>query len=315
MQNWNRRDFLSTGAAAVAGTVLASRNANAAVSARCGLGISTYGMQSMELGAAIELIAKTGYDCIEITVFEGFTGDPARLSKEQRGTVRRMLEDKGLRLCALTADLHPSKDDAVHAKQTEALRRMAELGHDLAPEAPPIIQTVFAGKDWEASKALFRDRVKDWVPLADEMKFTFAIKPHRGQAMSRPEEAIWLFQQLGGPQRLRMLYDYSHFHRREPEMTIADTVARSLPWTAYVASKDAILKEGKVVFALTGVGGEFDHAEIVKAFVAGGYAGDFCCEVSSQIWRAKGYDAVSATQTCYRNLADAFKRAGVEQRR
>jgi sugar phosphate isomerase/epimerase len=162
---------------------------------------------------------------------------------------------------------------------------------------------------------LIRDRLADWVRVAEEQKFTFAIKPHRMQAMSRPEDAIWLFQQLGEPPRLRMVYDYSHFHRRDPEMTIAGTVARSLPWTAYVASKDAVVKDGKVVFALTGEGGEFDHAEIVKAFVAGGYTGDFCCEVSSQIWKANGYDAAVATQTSYRNLAEAFKRAGVEQRK
>ena len=98
-------------------------------------------------------------------------------------------------------------------------------------------------------------------------------------------------------------------------MTLADTVKTSLPWTAYVASKDAIVKDGKVVFALTGEGGEFDHADIVKALVAGGYAGDFCCEVSSQIWKAKGYDDIAATKLCYKNLADAFKRAGVTQSR
>ncbi|MFO1483381.1 MAG: TIM barrel protein [Verrucomicrobiaceae bacterium] len=307
MSSMNRRTFLGTG-------VLAAAAANAAPKA-CGLGISTYGLQSFDLAAALQFVAETGYDCVEITAFEGFTGDPLKVAKEQRPGLRQVLKDQKLRLCALTADLHPSADNAVHAKQTESLRKMAELGQDLLPDHPPLIQTVFAGKDWEASKMLFRDRLADWVKVADEMKFTFCIKPHRMQAMSRPEDAIWLFKQLGEPPRLRMIYDYSHFHRREPVMTIADTVATSLPWTAYVASKDAVMKDGKVVFALTGESGEFDHADIVKAFVAGGYAGDFCCEVSSQIWKAKGYDAVAATKTCYKNLADAFKRAGVVQRR
>ncbi|MFN7562112.1 MAG: sugar phosphate isomerase/epimerase, partial [Prosthecobacter sp.] len=148
-----------------------------------------------------------------------------------------------------------------------------------------------------------------------EMKFTLVIKPHRMQAMSRPEDAIWLFKQLGEPKQLRMIYDYSHFHHREPQMTIADTVAQSLPWTVYVASKDVVMKDGKAAFALTGEAGDLDHADIVKAFVAGGYTGDFCCEVSSQIWKAKGYDAIAATNTCYKNLAAAFQRAGVVQRR
>lgn len=309
----NRRTFLQHSALTAAATFPASHAAKGP--AACGLGISTYGLQSMDLESAIKLVAETGYDCVEITAFEGFTGDPLLVSKERRAGIQKQMADQKLRLCALMAEMHPNADKAVHAKQTDSLKRMAELGHDVAPAQPLLIQTVLAGKDWETSKMLFRDRLADWVKVADEMKFTFCIKPHRMQAMSRPEDAIWLFKQLGEPPRLRMVYDYSHFHRREPQMTLADTVKTSLPWTAYVASKDAIVKDGKVVFALTGEGGELDHADIVKALVAGGYAGDFCCEVSSQIWKAKGYDAVAATKLCYKNLADAFKRAGVVQRR
>ena len=314
MATWNRRTFLKTGILAATAAAEASHGAVAAPRV-CGLGISTYGLQSIDLEAAIGLIAGTGYDCVEITAFEKFTGDPLLVSKELRRSLRQMLGDKKLRLCALTADLHPTKDDGVHAKQTESLRRMAEMANDLSPVKMPLIQTILAGKDWEESKSLFRDRLADWVKVADKMKFTFCIKPHRMQAMSRPQDAIWLFKQLGEPPRLRMIYDFSHFHRREPVMTIADTVAASLPWTTYVASKDAVLKDGKVIFALTGEGGEFDHADIVRAFVAGGYSGDFCCEVSSQIWKAKDYDAVAATKLCYKNLSEAFQRAGVAQAR
>lgn len=308
----NRRTFLKHATLSTT-AVMTSHAAKGPVA--CGLGISTYGLQSMDLESAIKLMAETGYDCVEITAFEGFTGDPLLVSKERRAGIQKLLLDQKLRLCALMADLHPNADNAVHAKQKDSLKRMAELGHDVAPEQPLLIQTVLAGKDWETSKMLFRDRLADWVKVAEEMKFTLVIKPHRMQAMSRPEDAIWLFKQLGEPKQLRMIYDYSHFHHREPQMTIANTVAQSLPWTVYVASKDVVMKDGKAVFALTGEGGGFDHAEIIKAFVAGGYTGNFCCEVSSQIWKAKGYDAIAATKTCYKNLAAAFQRAGVIQRR
>ena len=308
----NRRTFLKHSALATT-AVMTSPAAQAPVA--CGLGISTYGLQSLDLESAIKRVAATGYDCVEITAFEGFTGDPLLVSKERRAGIQKLLVDHKLRLCALMADLHPNADDAVHAKQKDSLKRMAEMGHDVAPKQPLLIQTVLAGKDWETSKMLFRDRLADWVKVAAEMKFTLVIKPHRMQAMSRPEDAIWLFKQLGEPKQLRMIYDYSHFHHREPQMTIADTVAQSLPWTVYVASKDVVMKDGKAAFALTGEAGDLDHADIVKAFVAGGYTGDFCCEVSSQIWKAKGYDAIAATNTCYKNLAAAFQRAGVVQRR
>jgi sugar phosphate isomerase/epimerase len=211
----NRRTFLKHSALATT-AVMTSPAAQAPVA--CGLGISTYGLQSLDLESAIKRVAATGYDCVEITAFEGFTGDPLLVSKERRAGIQKLLVDHKLRLCALMADLHPNADDAVHAKQKDSLKRMAEMGHDVAPKQPLLIQTVLAGKDWETSKMLFRDRLADWVKVAAEMKFTLVIKPHRMQAMSRPEDAIWLFKQLGEPKQLRMIYDYSHFHHREPRL-------------------------------------------------------------------------------------------------
>ncbi|MCB1091993.1 MAG: TIM barrel protein [Verrucomicrobiae bacterium] len=312
MNQWNRRDWIGA-VGSVATGALMPRVAFGETKAEsvCGIGIGTYGLQSLDLEAAIRLVGQTGYDAIEITVFPGFTGDPDSISSKKRKIVGNFLADSHLRVCALMADLHPSADEAAHREKTEAFRKTCQLGRDLAPDHPPLVQTVLGGKDWESSKNLFRDRVGDWLRVATEEKTMLAVKPHRGHAMSRPEEAIWLFQQLGESPWLKMVYDYSHFYRREPEMSIAATVGESLPWTSYVASKDAVLKDGKVVFALTGEGGEFEHAEIVKAFYAGGYRGDFCCEVSGQIWKTQGYDPVEATGICYRNLAEAFERAGV----
>ena len=87
-----------------------------------------------------------------------------------------------------------------------------------------------------------------------------------------------------------------------------------MPITNYVAVKDAVEVEGKVRFALAGESESWDHADIVRGLYEGGYRGDFCCEVSSQIWRQDpGYDPVRATETCYRNLTAAFDRAGVKR--
>jgi hypothetical protein len=36
--------------------------------------------------------------------------------------------------------------------------------------------------------------------------------------------------------------------------------------------------------------------------------------VSSQIWKAKGFDTVAVTKLCYKSLAEAFQRADVLQR-
>jgi hypothetical protein len=91
-------------------------------------------------------------------------------------------------------------------------------------------------------------------------------------------------------------------------------VDAALPITNYVAVKDAVEVDGRVRFALAGASDSWDQAEVVKRLYEGGYRGDFCCEVSSQIWRGDtDYDPVAATEECFRNMEAAFKRAGVER--
>jgi sugar phosphate isomerase/epimerase len=280
----------------------------------CGFGFGTYGLPTLKLDEAIRLVGETGFDCVEIAVMKGTSGEPDMVSPEDRKNIPKLLKDSDLRLSALMADLTLAVDDAKFREHTDSFRKIIDLGREFFPDRPPLVQTVLGGKDWEAVKHQFRDRLAVWQQIAADQKVILAIKPHRGNAMSNPADAAWLFRQLGGSPWLRMVYDFSHYAWREPEMTIAGTAAESLPWTAYVASKDAVRQaNGKVVFALPGEGGAFDHAEIIRSFHAGGYRGDFCCEVSSQIWKAPGYDPVVAIKTAHRNLSAAFERAGVNR--
>jgi len=305
----SRRTWIKTGlmAAPVVGLAKAEESG-------CGIAIGTYGLQSMPLAPAIDLIAKTGFNAFEITVFPGTTGDLTEFLKteDQIVKVRDQIADSGLRLSALMADLRPEEDDAKHLEQLSELRTMIELARALAPEDPPLLQTILGGKDWERSKNLFRDRLADWNRILADQKGYLSIKPHRSHAMGVPEDAKWLLDQLGNPRRLRMVYDFSHYAFLAPEREIDETVAAALLITNYVAVKDAKIVDDKVRFDLVGEAGSWDHAEIIRAFYDGGYRGDFCCEVSSQIWKSDpGYDAEAATKTCFRNLKAAFDRAGV----
>ncbi len=289
---------------------------NAAEKNTCGLAIGTYGLQSMPLPDAIRLVGKTGFDAIEITVFSGMTGDPsgALISDESREAVRAALDETGLRLCALMADLRPEADDAKHYAQLPKLNQYVHLARELAPENPPLIQTVLGGKVWDESKNLFRDRIANWNQVLADQKGYLSIKPHRGSAMSTPENAVWLLNQLGNPRRVKMVYDYSHYALREPELTISETVEAALPITNYVAVKDAETVDGKVRFALPGETDTWDQREVLKELYGGGYRGDFCCEVSSQIWRNNSdYDPIAATKTCYRNMVASFEKAGIKR--
>lgn len=304
----DRRAFLKTAAlAAVASPLQAAKEEG------CKLAIGTYGLQSMPLADAIRLIARTGYDALEITSFDGMTGSPESLaSMESRTEIRNVIVDGGIPLGALMVNLQPQKDDDAHLEQLESLRALIELAHDLVPESPPMLQTVLGGKNWDESKSLFRDRIANWNQLAADQKIVISIKPHRSHAMGTPENASWLIEQLGNPRRLKMVYDYSHYAFHEPPLSIEGTVKTALPITNYVAVKDAVEKDGKVEFALAGESESWDHADIIRAFHEGGYRGEFCCEVSSQIWKKDPkYDPVAATELCYENMAAAFERAGV----
>jgi sugar phosphate isomerase/epimerase len=312
-----RRRFLRTTVlAAAGGTLSAAVSAPAQDRGGCGLAIGTYGLQSMPLDEAIRLIAATGYNAFEITALPGTTGAPSVLkSADERSRLRDLIAESGLRLCGIMAGLEPQSDEVKHQAQLEELYALIQLGHDLSPDRAPVIQTVLGGKKWESSRELFRDRIANWVQLNGDLRGSLSIKPHRSHAMSVPSEAGWLIGQLGTPERLGMVYDYSHYAFHEPPLSIAETVASSLPLTNYVAVKDAVMTDGAVRFALAGESDSWDHADIISAFHDGGYRGDFCCEVSSQIWKSDpGYDPVKVTKLCYENMAAAFERAGVARR-
>lgn len=312
MNELTRRQWLqgtAAGLAALSTNTRAGRGDAPGTSKGCTLSIGTYSMKNVPLEKAIAAIAALGYDGIEIAVFPGFDGEPARLSPDRRKEVRRLLGDKRLRLTALMENLHPATEDGPHKADLDRLRRVTELAHDLAPDRPPLIQTVLGGGKWNDKKNLFRDRLAGWLAVAKEGKIVLAIKPHRGGAMSRPEEAIWLIQQLKEPAYLRMVYDYSHYAFRD--MPLEETVRTALPHTAHIAVKDAVPKGERVEFLLPGESGTFDYARLLKLFHDGGYRGDVCCEVSSMVSSKPGYDPMAAAKTCYQNMARAFEQSHV----
>ena len=310
----NRRQFLAA-SALLAGSTLyrsmhaADDNRRAAMS----LGFSTYGTRKLTTEEAIDLIASTGFDAVEITVTAGWDAEPARMPADRRNIVRQQIEHRKLRLTSLMEHIIPAEKDIEH---TESLKRLAgvfELARDLAPDKEylPVVQTVLGGGDWQKKKTLFRDRVGDWVELAKSHGVVLCVKPHRGGGMSQPSEAIWLIEQLKNTPWCRMVYDYSHYAFRD--IPLVESVRQSLPYTAHVAVKDAIQDaDGRVRFDAAGT---INFAEILKTLHAGGYRGDISCEVSGMVWNRPGYEPREAITACYRNVMAAFHSAEVPHSR
>jgi inosose dehydratase len=304
MPDWTRREWLGGAGAALAAGLGAGPSAREG----CTLSIGTYSLKGLPLEDAVRAVAELGYDGVEVAVLPGFDGEPGRMPAARRRDVRRRIAGAGLALTAVMEQLTPAADDAGRRAALDRLRGAFALAADLGMAAP-LVQTVLGGGRWDEKKGLYRDRLAGWVEAANEAGGTVAIKPHRGGALSRPEEAVWLIRQLGDPPRLRMVYDYSHYAFRD--MPLEATVREALPYTAHVAVKDAVRDGERVAFALAGEAGTVDYVTLLRLLYAGGYRGDVCCEVSSQISGKPGYDPVAAARTCYRNMARAFERARV----
>lgn len=284
----------------------------------CTLSYSTYGSPTLTLSESLKLIAQTGYDAVEITIFPDRDAAPQNLSTQQRKTTRKQLNTLNLKLTSLMHNLRPIvKTPKEHQGNLQALGRAAQLAHDLAPNSPPSIQTVLGGKadsggdsgGWDNNKNQLRDQLGDWLDIMQNAKTVLAIKPHRGHMMSTPTQAAWLINQLGNSPYLRITYDYSHFIFRD--MTIQQTVADALPYLGHVAVKDAIEENNKVTFKLPGETGLIDFAQLFKQLYQGGYRKDICVEISSQVWRQPDYNTLGAMRTSYRNMANAFQLAKV----
>ena len=271
------------------------------------LSIGTYAMPGVPLEKALATIGKAGFDGVEIATMPGYA-EPVSLNGAKRKEVMRQLASLGLRLTALMEHLLPADENAEHQRQLDRLARVMELAADLGQGQPPLIQTVLGGGTWETRRTFYRDRLGDWLDLASRHKAVLAIKPHRGGAMSQPSEAIWLIDQLGNSPRLRMVYDYSHYTYRD--LPLEETVRTAIPYTAHVAVKDAVQQGNRVAFLLPGEQNTH-YPKLLRLLYDGGYRGDICCEVSSQISRQPGYDPIAAAKTCYRNMAAAFETAGV----
>ncbi|MEM8955131.1 MAG: TIM barrel protein [Verrucomicrobiota bacterium] len=299
MKRITRRSFLHSTLAASLFTSMQGVTI-AAVGKAPSLAFGTYGLPGYSLQDAIKLVSSAGFDSIEFVAMPGYHGAPDQVPQADRAEIRQMLIDSNLTPCALMG--LPNPDASKQPENDAWVTQTIELALDLAPKNPPIIQSVLGGGEWEDKKSLFRDTLGPWVATASQAGVPLAIKPHRNQAMSLPEQGAWLIEQLDAKEHLKLVYDQSHFAFRN--LPIAKTVAEALPYTGYIMIKDVVMENGKPRFRLPGETDSIPHAEVLRHFIDGGYQGQVCCEVSSQIWRSEDYDPSHAVKICFANLQD-----------
>lgn len=271
------------------------------------LGFSLYGMKTLKLAAALTTCRDIGYDGVEFALMPGYPAEPKALAAEARKELRSRLADAKLAVHGLMENLPEPAADAARQTNLDRLKAAAELGHALAPDAPPPIETILGGKpaDWDKVKEPLVERLAKWAEVGQDAKTVVAVKPHVANALHTPEATVWLLKQVNSPW-LRLAFDHSHFVLRG--VTLADAAGALLPLAAFAHVKDAKGDAAKFEFLLPGEGGT-DYAAYAKLVAGSKYRGPVVVEVSAVVSNKPGYDATAAAKSSYAALAAALGRA------
>lgn len=305
----NRRDFL-TATTAWAGAL------KAAQSKTIGLGMGNYGMKAFPVDEAINFIADTGYDSVELTMMKGYNTEAAVASAATRKQVRTLLGDRGMALPSLLEQLPMFGDAASHKECLERIRRDAHFGSDANAGVggiAPCVQTHIGGKpeDWDRFKNMVVDRLGDWGRVGAEMKTVVAIKGHNLNFNDTSDRTLWLIKQVNSSW-LRVLYDYSHYQPVGEKL--GDTLDKLLPYTAMISIKDGKNYTDKPGFErLLPTDGTVDYLDYYRRLIKSGYSGHTVVEISSQIHSRPGYDPTKTVRYCYERVAPIMAKAGVKR--
>lgn len=125
--------------------------------------------------------------------------------------------------------------------------------------------------------------------------------------MQTPSQATWL-RRIVGSSWLKFTYDYSHFQLQR--LSLKDTMTSMMPYCSFVHVKDASGTIDRPEFFLPG-DKALDYDSYFRLLKAMGYQGSITVEVSAQIHRKPGYEAVEAASRSYKFLSRAMEDAGL----
>jgi sugar phosphate isomerase/epimerase len=272
---------------------------------------STWGMPRVPIDVAVAHCAALGFDGLEMTVIPGWVTDAAGLDRGERRRIRALFDDHRLELCGLSGNT-----PLLAANETDHARNMIRLHHylDLAAELQrpgerlKVSTTSGAAPDeWEQSKGILVDRFGELAEYAESTGVLIGMEPHVGAALHRPEQVLWLLEQVRSP-GLTIHFDISHFNVQG--MAMEPVIERLAPHSAHTHVKDERGVAPGHEFLIPGEG-EMDYVRYLKAMQRAGYEGHIVVEISLMVQRRPDYDALAAATQSYRVLARAFDDAGI----
>lgn len=279
------------------------------------LSYSTWGMQTTPIDDAVRHCADLGFDGLELTVIPGWPTDAATLDRSERRRIRALYDDAGIELCGMSGNVPLLVDDSTQADANEArFRTYLDLAAELQrPDERLIVTTTTGGapSDWETRKGEVIERVGRLARYADERGVMIGVEPHVGAALHRPEDVIWLVEQIGAP-GLTIHFDISHFNVQGIPME--ESVALLAPMSLHTHVKDERGLAPDHAFLIPGEG-EMDYARYLTLMREAGYDGHIVVEISVMVQARPEYDALAAATQSYEVLSRAFESAGIERDR
>jgi len=200
---------------------------------------STWGMSTVPIDGAVAHCAALGFDGLEMTVIPGWVTDAAGLDRSERRRIRALYDDHRLELSGLSGNTPLlAANETVHATDMARLRGYLDLAAELQRAGERLTVSTTSGgdpDDWERVKGMLVDRFGELAQHAQRAGVLIGMEPHVGAALHRPEQALWLLEQVRSP-GLTIHFDISHFNVQG--LAMEPVIAQLAPHSAHTHVKD-----------------------------------------------------------------------------
>jgi sugar phosphate isomerase/epimerase len=270
-------------------------------------------MPLVPIDVAVAHCAELGFDGLELTVIPGWSTDAAGLDAAERKRIRQLYDDHEIELCGMSGNTPMLAADASeHAANMARLRGYLDLAAELQHPGETLIVTTTSGgegADWEDVKETLVERFGEIAEYAHQAGVMIGAEPHVGTALRRPEDVLWLVDQVQSP-GLTIHFDISHFNVQGMDMETV--IAQLAPHSLHTHVKDERGIAPDHEFLIPGEG-EMDYPGYLRAMAKTGYDGHIVVEISIMVQRRPDFDALAAATQSYQVLSRAFEEAGVER--
>ena len=308
--NPTRRQFLALSAAGLAAAALPRSLRAAASPPRRTLGYSLYGMKMVPLPEAFSACARIGYRNLEVCMFPDYPAEPRVLGKDARAERRRQLDGLGLAVSSIMPRLGLNGDDAAQVRVLETLRKAAELGQDLSPLVPPVVQAQLGGgrpDEWEGQKQRMVARLGEWADTLKAAGAVAVLGTHAGNVVNTPDRLLWLYRQVARPEIA--LY-YNHIHYTLEGVPIEQSLPALIPFSQFLHLQDATGTAENKNYLLPGdPAGPTDFVRYFRELARLGYRGPLVVHVSGKFSTAPGYEPFAVAEQCFKRMDAALRAA------